>query len=333
MKDDSEKDVPSVSVIMPMRNAERFVAESVRSILSQSLNDLELVVIDDGSTDRSAAIIEEMADARVRVLAGPCSGIAGALNTGLKAARGRCVARCDADDLFPADRLAWQVKWMDEHPDYGAVCGSFSTMDWNGRHVRDLECGAESGDITDELASGETRTHLGTFAIRREVLEELGGFRPFFEVSEDIDLQMRLPGRCRVWYEPRCSYVYRLHESSIMHSRQAIVREWYETMARQFAHQRASVGQDDLELGRSPKAPMGAASTALSARQQVQDMLVGKSWDERFRGRYFKSIGTGLRACMVRPSRLGAWRSLAALVLKPGKASERTESTGSAGKA
>jgi hypothetical protein len=118
-----------------------------------------------------------------------------------------------------------------------------------------------------------------------------------------------------------------------MHSRQAIVRQWYETTARQFARQRAAGGKDDLENGNPPKPPAGASSTAQTARRQVQDMLVGKSWEERFSGRYFKSIGTGFRACLVQPVRLGAWRSLAALVLKPGKATERTGSNGSARKA
>src|SRR5213593_4773866 len=103
---------PVVSVIMPMRNAERFFAESLHSVLNQqsrgSSFDLEVVVVDDGSTDRSARIVREMNDPRIRLVAGPQRGISAAFNAGLAEARGEMIARCDADDLYPPGRLEWQ---------------------------------------------------------------------------------------------------------------------------------------------------------------------------------------------------------------------------------
>src|SRR4051812_48627287 len=103
---------------MPARNARAYVARAVRSVLEQSFGNLELVLIDDRSTDGTRAIVEALGDSRVRIIEGPGGGIAAAMNTGLEAARAPLVARCDADDLYPADRLKRQVEWMREHPEF-----------------------------------------------------------------------------------------------------------------------------------------------------------------------------------------------------------------------
>src|SRR4051812_3338281 len=106
---------------MPMRNAERFVAKSLRSLLGQrgqrgqgDAFELEVIVVDDGSTDRSADVVRGLNDVRIRIVPGPQRGISAAFNAGLAAARGQVLARCDADDLYPPDRLDWQVRWLAE---------------------------------------------------------------------------------------------------------------------------------------------------------------------------------------------------------------------------
>ena len=145
---------PVVTVIMAMRNAERYVADSARSVLCQEGVDLELVVVDDGSTDRSRAVVEQIAkeDPRLRIVDGPRAGIAMAVNAGLAAAKGEFVSRCDSDDLYPADRLRRQVQWLKSHADFGAVSGSFETIDARGRFVMAMRTGDEPAEITDELA-------------------------------------------------------------------------------------------------------------------------------------------------------------------------------------
>jgi len=89
-----------VSVIMPMRNARPFVADALRSVLAQGGAELEVIVVDDGSTDGSGDIVRAMSDPRLRMVQGPAKGIAAAFNTGLAAARGELLARCDADDYY-----------------------------------------------------------------------------------------------------------------------------------------------------------------------------------------------------------------------------------------
>lgn len=322
MLDDIE--APVVSVVMPMRDAERFVEASLRSLLVQGEVALEVIVVDDGSRDRSAAIVADLADARIRLIDGRGEGISAALNKGLAASRGVFVARCDADDLFPPGRLARHVDWLTRHPDIGAICGSFSTIDSNGKPVREMQCGPTAEAISAELQAGVTRTHLGTYTIRRDVLNGLGGFRSYFDGCEDIDLQLRLVPSYRVWYEPHLSYVYRLHDASVTHRRQRTKREWLDATAKLFAEQRRRYGKDDLQRGVPPTPPEPDCSSPVSASEHVQNLLTGKGWEYHRDGRMLKAIGTGLRVCVACPASVSAWRNLAALIVKrPGASSRR----------
>src|SRR2546423_11626964 len=109
---------PRVSVLLPVWNGEPFLEQAMESILRQTLSSFELIVIDDGSTDRTAAIAEEFAsgDDRVRVLRRPHEGLSAALNAGIAAVRGEYVARMDGDDISGPDRLRKQVADLDTHP-------------------------------------------------------------------------------------------------------------------------------------------------------------------------------------------------------------------------
>ena len=113
---------------MPVRNAARYVRSALSSVLSQRGVDLEVIVIDDGSTDGSADLVRRLGDRRVRVVAGPCGGISVALNRGLEVATAEFVARCDADDLYPEDRLHRQATFLATNPEFAAVAGCYSTI-------------------------------------------------------------------------------------------------------------------------------------------------------------------------------------------------------------
>ena len=142
------------SIIMPMRNAEPFVQEAIQSILDQAGVELEIIVVDDGSSDRSAEMVRGMGEARIRLVPGPCQGISRAFNEGLRHARGEWICRCDADDRYAPGRLAWQEAALGERPEFGAVCGAFSSMTEQGRAVADLTADLPAGEITEELRQG-----------------------------------------------------------------------------------------------------------------------------------------------------------------------------------
>ncbi|WP_128545528.1 glycosyltransferase family 2 protein [Larkinella soli] len=131
---------PTVSVVMPVHNAERFVEEAIRSVLSQTFADLELILIDDGSTDRSPAILRQYRDRddRVRLIVNATAlGFGGekACNEAYRQARGTYVAKLDADDRAHPDRLARQVAFLEGNPNVFLVGSWLEIIDGQGRTV------------------------------------------------------------------------------------------------------------------------------------------------------------------------------------------------------
>ena len=123
---------PIVSVILPVYNEEKYIGSAVDSILSQSLKNIELIIIDDGSTDKTLSILQTYKkDSRVRIVSQENSGLATALNNGIAISQGKYIARQDADDLSVQDRLEKQVNYMDLHPDIGILGSNYHTIDEN----------------------------------------------------------------------------------------------------------------------------------------------------------------------------------------------------------
>ena len=306
-----------VSVVMPLRNAAPYVEEAVRSVLAQTFRDLELVVVDDGSTDGSREIVAAIGDPRIRLVPGPRTGFPGAWNAGLNAAAGRLLIQCDADDLLPPDRLARQAAYLAAHPGVAAVCGGLSTMDPSGRPVMTYRAATpEVEDITAELLDARTRTSFCTYATTVAALRALGGMREFFESGSDLDLQIRLAETGPVHFEPAAAYVYRLHDASMTHRQATDRREFFEAYAKELRRQRAAGGRDDLQLGR-PRTPPDGGRAASSSAGQIQGMLVGEAWRAHRDGRKCAAVGLGLRSVAQRVWSLSAWKNLAALIVKP----------------
>jgi glycosyltransferase involved in cell wall biosynthesis len=308
--------VSLTSVIIPMRNAEPFVAETLASLLAQTV-ELEIIVIDDGSTDRSAAVVNSLNDRRVKLINGPQRGISAAFNAGLAEARGEFLCRCDADDLYPAGRLAHQVQFLQQNVEFGAICSAYCTVDPTGRPVSDHGSDLPAGEVTAELRGGGGRSHMCAYLFRTKVVRQLGGCREWFVTSEDADLQYRLSEITRVWFDPTCAYLYRLHDSSITHAQKSQQREFFRQCAVKFQQQRRDTGLDDLQRGKPPIVPTTGTADARSTQQQIQQILLGEAWKHHAAGRRSDAIATGWRAVTRRPGNFAAWRSLAALAIKP----------------
>lgn len=306
-----------VSIVVPMRNAEDYIAQTLALLLRETEIPIEIIVVDDKSTDASLARVLEFSDERVRVIDGPGCGISACMNAGLAAAWGAVIMRCDADDLFPERRIKQQLAWLNANPEYAAVCGSFSTIDSVGRAVSDLQCGAVAMEITGELRNGVVRTTLCTYAVRTGAMRAIGGFREYFETAEDIDMQLRLGELGRIGYVPQTFYLYRLHASSITHRQSNTRREFFERTAHDFHRQRGTSGLDDLQRGCPPRPPEIGLSSANTASMHIQGMLLGRAWREHNAGQKARALGTGLRALRTDPSSPTVWKSFVALVLKP----------------
>jgi glycosyltransferase involved in cell wall biosynthesis len=184
-----------VSVIMPVFNGEKYLREAVGSICGQSYKDFEFIIVDDGSSDRTAAILREYAlrDDRLRVLSGPNTGLTRALLKGMDEARGDLIARMDADDVSLPRRLEQQVQFLDQHPECVAVGARVLVVDSDGDAVFPMRypSGHEEIDAHNLAGKGCALAHPATM-FRRTAYEKAGGYRPEFEPAEDLDLWLRM---------------------------------------------------------------------------------------------------------------------------------------------
>ena len=170
--------LPRISVLMPVYNAERFVGRAIDSVRAQTLQDWELVVVDDGSSDASAAVVATRCaqDSRIHLHRQANRGIGGAMNQALALARGSWVAILDSDDLMYPERLAHQLAFLDAHPGITAVGSQFHTIDLSDRITGLDRHPTDSTDAT-EFMYGYFCLHHPTITARRAALLEVGGYR------------------------------------------------------------------------------------------------------------------------------------------------------------
>ena len=209
---------PTVSVVMAVFNGERYLRSAAESILSQSFGDFEFIVIDDGSTDGSRRILEELSgrDGRLRVTSRANKGLTATLNEGLSLARGRYVARMDADDLSLPDRFEKQVAFLDAHPEVVCVGSRIETIDPLDSPVDRPLHPLEHEQIDADLLKGIGWTIVHPAAMfRTEVVRRLGGYREQFRTSQDLDLWLRLAEVGRLANLPEVLLRYRQHFESV----------------------------------------------------------------------------------------------------------------------
>lgn len=308
--------MPIVSIVVPAKNQESYISECLSSLINQEYKNLDILVIDDQSSDATRRIAQTFSDNRIRIINGPGKGIANCLNTGLFKAFGEIVMRCDADDRYPEDRVNEQVAWLTVNPAIDAVCGAYYSMDNEGKVVSRLALYEKETEITDELRNGITRSSLCTFAIRAKAVKKIQGFRDYFISSSDIDFQLRFGEVNRVFYRPDFTYFYRIHDSSITHTQPSPLRQFYEATAHRFQQQRLERGYDDLQTGFPPAPPDSQHAKADSARQQIDRFMTGEAWRMYKEGRKRDALKIGLQILKNNPFDQKAWRNLLLLLLK-----------------
>ncbi len=235
---------PQISVVMPVRDGARWLGEAIRSIKSQTLRDFELVIIDDGSKDDSARIMEASArsDQRIRVIRQDRLGLVPALNRGLASSRGRLIARLDADDCAHAERLARQSEYLDRHPEIGLLGTWADQIDEQGSITGALKPAIRPEQL--ELLLVRTNPFLhSSVMMRNVVLQKVGCYRPAFEGAEDYDLWLRMSEVTKIANLPERLLRYRLHPSSVTH--RASVRQLFSARLAQRAAQSRRIDAQD----------------------------------------------------------------------------------------
>jgi glycosyltransferase involved in cell wall biosynthesis len=182
---------PAVSVLMGVWNGAPRVREAVVSVLGQTMGDLELIVVDDGSFDGTAAILESFGDPRLRIERRERAGLTSALNRGLALARAPLVARLDADDVALPERLARQVAYLDAHPDVGLLGTGAREVDPSGRELRTVRPPTDDTALRRALIRENPFVH-SSMVMRRAAVDLVKGYDPGFPVAQDYDLWMRM---------------------------------------------------------------------------------------------------------------------------------------------
>ena len=216
--------MPLVSVVMPVYNGERFLAEAIDSILTQTFSDFELIIVDDGSTDCSPEIIQIYAerDDRVRsVQLDENRGNASARNRGTALSSGKYIAAMDCDDISSPDRLQNQLDFLVSHPDIGGVGvgAAMVNKDLTPRFTYTLPTCHPF--ILLSMMVGGSALLYASIMVRRECIAEAGGYDPKFGIAEDFELFLRLVWEKGIRYAnlPALLYLYRRHESSLTQNR------------------------------------------------------------------------------------------------------------------
>ena len=188
-----------VSVVMSVFNGERYLGEAMDGILEQTYRDLELVVIDDGSTDGSPEILEERrrSDARLRVFRQENRGLTRSLNRGVELSQGEYIARMDADDVADRNRIERQVAFMDAHPDVGLLGTGYHEIDEDGRTLGVKAFPTDDRTLRATLIRYNPFFHASVM-LRREVFGAVGLYDPAWPSVEDYELWFRVARRFRL---------------------------------------------------------------------------------------------------------------------------------------
>lgn len=231
-----------VSVIMPVYNGADFIAEAVASVWLQDYPALEMIIVDDGSTDDTPYIVASL-PGDICYLPQVNSGPAAARNRGLEKARGDILAFLDADDLWPANKLTWQLPALTDDPSVGLVMGLTQT-------VR-APAGEESALTLQPVFPPRLAFHLGSTLVRRCVFERVGAFDEAMRYSEDVDWFMRAR-ECGVPFmiRPDVALFYRLHERNMTRGKDVVDLNVTKALKRSLERRRQKPGSDATQLSK-----------------------------------------------------------------------------------
>jgi glycosyltransferase involved in cell wall biosynthesis len=295
-------DSARVSVVMPVYNAERYVEMAVRSALASDLREIEVVVVDDGSKDRSLEIVANIGDPRVvTVRLRPSGRPSRPRNVGIARARAPYVAFLDADDLIKPDKLSAAVAAMDRHPEAGFAFADFERIDADGR-VMDPAASADYPVFRQltKVALGQAwylvpqtalahgllyENFVGTSGVvlRKNLFIDIGPFDDTIVYSEDRDLWFRLAHRCDALYWDHIGHSYRVSPGNLTHG--PAVRN----------------ARNRIAVLRREKGRWNDRAARRQLNHQIAENLAGIAYERRLRRRRLGSIAMFAQAFATSP--------------------------------
>lgn len=302
---------PEISVLMPVYNAEKYLAKAVESILQQTFSNFEFVIFNDGSTDKSLKILQHYAaqDSRIRLISRENKGLVATLNEGISIINTPLIARMDSDDIALPDRFAIQKNYMDNHLDVVCVGGGCRVIDGKGRYLvnADIKTGYE---IVEKLAlQGISPICHPSAMIRTEALKQVGGYLPKDYPAEDLALWLRLSEIGKIDNVPEVVLEYRIHDQSISTSNHKLQMNKLKVICEEACAKRG------ISLPY-----LATEGRAVGSRHSRFEIILKPGW-WAFNSREWKTAFIyGLKSTAVLPFRLDGWRLIVcALIKRPDK--------------
>lgn len=302
---------PVISVLMPVYNADKYLAKAVESILKQSLSNFEFIIINDGSTDKSSKILQHYAkqDSRIRLLSRENKGLVATLNEGIDIVKTPLIARMDADDIALSDRFLIQKKYLDNHPEVLCVGGGCRVIDGKGRYL--INADTKTGYETVEKLALQGRTPIchPTAMIRTESVKKVSCYLMKDWPAEDLALWLRLSEVGKIDNVPEIVLEYRIHEQSISSSNHELQMSKIKEIC------------DDACAKRGIALPfLAREGRATNSRQSKHEITLRHGWWAFGNREWNTAFIYGLKSIAIYPFRQDGWRLLAcALIKRPEK--------------
>jgi len=241
---------PMISVLMPVYNGEKYLREAIESILNQTYNDFEFIILNDGSTDRTEKIILSYDDSRIVYVKNEENlGIIKSLNKGLKLAKSKYIARMDADDISCPQRFKIQVKFMEANPDF-TVCGTWTEV------FREKDKYVNKTPVTNEevkatLFFNSAIAHPTVFLRNKVIIEKELFYDENYIHVEDYELWCRMSSKIKFANIPEVLLEYRYHSESISLKNKVIQNEFSFKVATnqlKLLLRRQNISKEEIEL-------------------------------------------------------------------------------------
>jgi glycosyltransferase involved in cell wall biosynthesis len=212
------KILPKVSIIIPCYNREKYIRQTIESVLSQTYKNIEIIAVDDGSTDATRDIIDDYIK-KIKILQHPNrinKGQSAGINLGIRYSKGEYIAILDSDDMFAPEKIERQVKFLEEHPDVGLVYSNGFAIDENGKKLYSIykKGHKETNDPSKVLLNCYFLVPNNSM-VRRSELEKAGKFDESLRSAQDHDMAIRLAEVTKLAYIDDYLFYYRRHKDSI----------------------------------------------------------------------------------------------------------------------
>ncbi|MBV6623678.1 MAG: glycosyltransferase [Rivularia sp. (in: Bacteria)] len=237
--------MPIISVVVPAYNSQSTILETINSVLEQTFSDFELIVINDGSTDKTLEILATVKDARLKVYSYPNGGLPAARNRGIARASGEFISFIDADDLWTPDKLELQLQALQKSPSAGVAYSWTICMGNNGESFHPGVSESYQGNVYQYLLIGNFIASGSNVLLRQQAIESVGYFDESLKSSEDWDYWLRLAPKWDFVVVPKPQIIYRLSSGAM--SSKLDVMEKYQTIVLEKAFASAPPQLHNLE--------------------------------------------------------------------------------------